>query len=174
VRRQFIAPPPTAVAPVAALEIALFGVSLTEAGLLLAANRLVRIAGYGWVARFYARRGPRAACLFAAVGSVLATFGYALLSGVWWLVIARLIWGLSFAAMNIATQVLATAKPAGASRRSGRMRAVIAAGSVGGLLGGAAVSPGRGPARVFPCAGLRGLDRHQVRGPAAGRRRKAR
>src|SRR5436190_23929208 len=59
-----------------------FGVSLGEAGLLLAANRLVRIAGYGWVARFYAERGPRAACLLAAVGSLLATFGYAALSGV--------------------------------------------------------------------------------------------
>ena len=34
-----------------------FGVTLAEAGLLLAANRLVRIAGYGWVARFYAERG---------------------------------------------------------------------------------------------------------------------
>jgi hypothetical protein len=30
------------------LNHAVFGVSLTEAGLLLAANRLVRIAGYGW------------------------------------------------------------------------------------------------------------------------------
>src|SRR3954454_24834232 len=40
-----------------------FVVTLAEAGLLLAANRLVRIAGYGWVARFYAERGPRAACL---------------------------------------------------------------------------------------------------------------
>ena len=131
------------------LHHAVFGVSLTEAGLLLAANRLVRIAGYGWVARFYARRGPRSACLFAAVGSVLATFGYALLSGVWSLVIVRLIWGLSFAAMNIATQALATAEPAGASRRSGRMRAVIAAGSVGGLLGGAAVSQVAGPHAPF-------------------------
>jgi hypothetical protein len=38
------------------LHHATFGVSLAEAGLLLAANRLVRIAGYGWVARFYAER----------------------------------------------------------------------------------------------------------------------
>src|SRR5678815_3552132 len=60
---------------------ATFGVSLAEAGLLLAANRLVRIAGYGWVARFYAERGPRASCLLAALGSLLATFGYAGLNG---------------------------------------------------------------------------------------------
>jgi hypothetical protein len=49
---------------------------------LLAANRLVRIAGYGWVARFYAERGPRLACLLAALGSVLSTLGYGLLSGI--------------------------------------------------------------------------------------------
>src|SRR5215213_3549862 len=51
-----------------------FGVTLAEAGLLLAANRLVRIAGYGWVARFYAERGPRAACLLAAAALVAFAF----------------------------------------------------------------------------------------------------
>jgi len=54
------------------LHHAAFGVTLGEAGLLLAANRLVRIAGYGWIARLYARRGPRLACLLAALGSALA------------------------------------------------------------------------------------------------------
>jgi MFS family permease len=126
-----------------------FGVSLAEAGLLLAANRLVRIAGYGWVARFYARRGPRAACRLAAIGSVLSTLGYALLSDVWGLLLARLLWGLSFAAMNISTQALATVEPVGAARRSGHMRAVIAAGPVGGLLGGAVVSQIAGPRTAF-------------------------
>ena len=70
-----------------------FGISLAEAGLLLAANRLVRIAGYGWIARFYAERGPRAACLLAALGSVLATLAYASLSGLWALLVARLCGG---------------------------------------------------------------------------------
>src|SRR3954463_8598148 len=48
------------------LYAAEFGVSLPEAGVLLAANRLVRIAGYGWVARGYERFGPRAACIASA------------------------------------------------------------------------------------------------------------
>src|SRR5213079_2712560 len=121
------------------LHHASFGVSLAEAGLLLAANRLVRIAGYGWVARFFAERGPRLACLLAASGSLLSTFGYATLSGIWGLLTARLLWGLSFAAMNIATQALATAEPTGAARRSGRMRAMISAGPVTGLVVGAVV-----------------------------------
>src|SRR5437763_5122833 len=126
-----------------------FGVSLAEAGLLLAANRLVRIAGYGWVARLYAERGPRMACLVAASASLLATLGYATLSGVWGLLIARLLWGLSFAAMNIATQALATAEPTGAARRSGRVRAIIAAGPVTGLITGALVSQFAGPRTSF-------------------------
>src|SRR3954454_19116070 len=88
-----------------------FGVSLAEGGLLLAANRLVRIAGYGWIARLYAERGARASCLVAASAALLATFGYAIGSGVWALMVARLLWGLAFAAMNVATQALATAEP---------------------------------------------------------------
>src|SRR3954467_314533 len=128
-----------------------FGISLAEAGLLLAANRLVRIAGYGWGARVFAERGPHAACLLAALGSLLSTVGYATLSGVWALLAARLLWGLSFAAMNIATQALATVEPTGAAQRSGRMRAIIAAGPVSGLLVGAVVSHLTGPREAFWC-----------------------
>ena len=134
-----------------------FGVSLAEAGLLLAANRLVRIAGYGWVARFYAERGPRAACLLAAAGSLLATLGYAALSGIWPLFVARLLWGLSFAAMNIATQALATSEPTGAARRSGRMRAMIAAGPVSGLVAGALICQIAGPRAAFFALALAAL-----------------
>src|SRR4051794_2647357 len=126
-----------------------FGVTLAEAGLLLAANRLVRICGYGWVAHLYAERGPRAACLLAALGSLLAALGYATMSGVWALLVARLLWGLSFAAMNIATQALATAEPVGAARRSGTMRAIIAAGPVSGLVIGAVVDQFAGPRLAF-------------------------
>ncbi|HEY2891814.1 MAG TPA: MFS transporter [Dongiaceae bacterium] len=147
-----------------------FGVSLAEAGLLLAANRLVRIAGYGWVARFFAERGPRLACLLAASGSLLSTFGYATLSGIWGLLIARLLWGLSFAAMNIATQALATAEPTGAARRSGRMRAIIATGPVSGLIVGAVVSQFAGPRMAFlvlSCAALLAIP-FAARLPQAG------
>lgn len=126
-----------------------FGVSLAEAGLLLAANRLVRIAGYGWIARLYAERGARVSCLLAALAALLATSGYAIGSGVWVLLVARLMWGLAFAAMNVATQALATAEPTGAARRSGTMRAIVAAGPVGGLLAGAVVAQFAGPRTAF-------------------------
>lgn len=71
-----------------------FGVTLAEAGLLLAANRLVRIAGYGWVADFYARHGDRRTCTLAVAGAVLCCLGYATLSGLWLLLPLRLVWGL--------------------------------------------------------------------------------
>ena len=131
------------------LHHAAFGVTLGEAGLLLAANRLVRIAGYGWVARLYARRGPRPACLLAACGAAVAALGYGLLSGVWALLLVRLLWGMCYAALNIAAQALPTAEPAGAARRSGRSRAIIAAGPMLGMLGGAALSQVAGPRPAF-------------------------
>ena len=131
------------------LHAAAFGVTLAEAGLLLAANRLVRIVGYGWVARTYERQGPRMVCLFAVLGASASSLMYALLPGVWWLLVARLTWGLSFAAMNIATQALVTMDPAGAARRSGRSRAIIATGPMVGLLGGAVLSEFAGPHIVF-------------------------
>lgn len=131
------------------LHAATFGVTLPEAGLLLAANRIVRIFGYGWVAAFYSHRGPRAACLLAAVGAVLSTLGYAMLSGVWTLLLARLLWGLSFAAMNIANQALPTAVFEGASRRMGRARAIVAVGPMAGLLGGAIMAEFYGARLVF-------------------------
>lgn len=126
-----------------------FGVTLPEAGILLAANRLVRIAGYGWVGRFYAAQGPRAACLLASVGAIASTFTYAVGSGIWLLLIARLLWGLSYAAMNIANQALPTAVLIGAAERVGRSRAIIAIGPTVGLIGGALLATAFGPRSVF-------------------------
>jgi len=135
------------------LHAATFGVTLPEVGLLLAANRLVRIAGYGWVSRFYAERGPRAACTLAAAAAAVATTSYALLTGVWPLLAARLLWGLAFAAMNIAVQALPTALPDGAARRSGWSRSVVAAGPMIGLAGAALLAEWAGPRAVFLALG---------------------
>src|SRR5207302_1578366 len=69
--------------------------------------------------------------------------------GGWAVRLARLRWGLVVAAMKSATQSLATAEPTGAAGRSGRMRAIIAAGPVSGLIVGAVVSQLTGPREAF-------------------------
>jgi DHA1 family inner membrane transport protein len=131
-----------------------FGVTLAEAGMLLAANRLVRIAGYGWVARFYARHGDRPTCTLAVVAAAFCALGYATLSGFWALLPLRLAWGLCFAALNLATQALATAEPQGAALRSGRSRAFIAAGPVLALPAGALLAQAAGPRPIFAVLAL--------------------
>lgn len=137
-----------------------FGVTLPEAGLLLAANRLVRIAGYGAVSRLYARHGERRTCSLAAAAAAVCALGYATLDGLAALLVLRLLWGLAFAALNLSTQALATAEPAGAARRAGHSRALTALGPMMALPLAGACAPWFGPRVVFwlfAAAALAGL-----------------
>jgi len=126
-----------------------FGVTVAEAGILLAANRLIRIMGYSWVARFYARRGDRPTDTLAVIAAAISALGYATLSGLWLLLPMRLLWGLAFAALNLSTQATATAQAAGASRRNGRSRAIVAAGPMLALPIGALLAEAYGPRVIF-------------------------
>jgi DHA1 family inner membrane transport protein len=126
-----------------------FGVSVAEAGILLAANRLIRIMGYGWVAKFYARRGDRPTDTLAVIAAAISALGYATLSGLWLLLPMRLIWGLSFAALNLSTQAMATADAVGASKRNGRSRAIVAIGPMLALPIGALLAEAYGPRLIF-------------------------
>ncbi len=126
-----------------------FGVTLAEAGLLLAANRLVRIVGYGAVVRFYNEHGSRRSCTIAVGMSIVAALGYTMLSGLLALIVMRFVWGIAFAFMNIATQATATAEGEGAAERSGRSRAVIAFGPMVALPLAAIAAAQFGPRPVF-------------------------
>ena len=126
-----------------------FGVTLAQAGVLLAANRLVRIFGYSYVLRYYARHGDRSTLMLAAGASAFCALGNSLISGFGWLLLLRLVWGLAFAAMNLSTQVLATLEPSGAARRAGRSRGVIAIGPMIALSAGGWLSLHFGPRLIF-------------------------
>ncbi len=126
-----------------------FGMSITATGVILAANRLVRIMGYSWVVRFYSKHGDRSMCALASLMAAICSLGYATLSGFWALFPLRLLWGLSFAALNLATQALATTVSQGAARRSGRSRAYIAAGPLIALPLSAILSRWYGPRAIF-------------------------
>jgi MFS family permease len=162
------------------LHIQAFGISLAQAGVLLAANRLVRIFGYSYVVRYYARHGDRPTVMLAAATAAICALGNAFISGFWWLLILRLGWGLSYAAMNLSTQVLATSQAAGAAHRSGRSRALIAIGPMIALPMGALISLEFGPRLIFlllaiaALVGLwvaRGLPEAAHAMPAASKRR---
>lgn len=131
-----------------------FGLSLPEVGLLLAANRLVRIVGYQWVANLYATQGPRLTGLLAVGATILATFGYTLLSGVWALLVLRLMWGLAFAGLNITVHALTSSVATDVSRRAGWARGIVSCGPTLGLLIGAVLAEFAGVRVVFLVLGL--------------------
>jgi MFS family permease len=131
------------------MESEAFGITLAQAGVLLAANRLVRIFGYRHVLNFYARNGDRLTCMIAAGAATVCALGNSMLSGFAALLGLRLIWGLCFAALNLSTQVLATSEPAGAARRAGRSRAVIALGPMLALPLGGWLTLWAGPRPIF-------------------------
>ncbi|MFP7632184.1 MFS transporter [Pseudomonas veronii] len=131
------------------MESQAFGITLAQAGVLLAANRLVRIFGYRHVLNFYARHGDRLTCMIAAGAATLCALGNSMLSGFAALLGLRLVWGLCFAALNLSTQVLATAEPTGAARRAGRSRALIALGPMLALPLGGGLTLWAGPRPIF-------------------------
>ncbi len=99
------------------IEAAAFGLSLTWVGVLLSANRFARVLLYGEIARLSIRIGPRNLSIAAAVASIVSTFMYGLVESPWWQLVARIVWGLSFAALNLTT--LTYAWGSGRDGRSG-------------------------------------------------------
>ncbi len=101
-----------------------FGIDLAWAGLLLAANRIVRIFAYTQVARLTAWLGARRAGTIAAIGAIVSTVIFAIEPGPWVQLVGRVFWGLSFAAINLVTFAYAASVPSLAGRRIGTSRAV--------------------------------------------------
>ena len=77
------------------IHAAAFGVSIAWVGILLSANRLIRVFAYGWIARLSFQLGARRLCLMAVAGAVVSTGMYGLVEGEWWLLVARGLWGVS-------------------------------------------------------------------------------
>jgi MFS family permease len=118
------------------VDAALFGVSAGSVGLLLSANRLVRIVSYGAIARLADRLGPRGLTLLEAAAATVSTLGYGLVRGVLPLLLLRLVWGLAFGALSLTTVVYATEEPARAGARMGASRAWTAMGPLLALTSG--------------------------------------
>jgi len=155
----------TAAAPAAVLALALLGdallyvvlpihaaafdVSLAWVGVLLAANRFVRIFGYGVIAVLARDIGVRRLSIAGAIGAVVSTAAYGLASGPAPLLAARVVWGLAFGALNLTMLAYAVADRTRAGRGVGTGRAVSGFGPVLSLTLGAWLVGPLGPQGVF-------------------------
>lgn len=136
------------------VHAAAFGVSLAWVGVLLAANRLTRMFLYGGVAAFGDAVGPRRLTILAAAAAAVSTLMYGFVSGGPALLVARILWGLSFAALNLAALAYAVAYKARAGRRVGVSRAIHQMGPAFALSVGAWLAGVIGPREVFLVLGL--------------------
>lgn len=126
-----------------------FGMSLAMVGVLLSLNRWVRLFANSAVAHIGERVGARALMIAAAVGSVLSTTCYALDGGETLQIAARILWGVSFAALNLGSLAYAVADRAHAGKRVGLSRGIIGLAQATCFIGGGLLVLAVGPRHVF-------------------------
>ena len=134
-----------------------FGITLGLVGVVLSVNRIIRILGYGWLSAASRRFGVRALTAAAALAAALSTLAYGLFLGLVPLLAARVLWGMSYAVLNVTTTAYAIGDGAGAGRRVGLNRAVGQTGAMLALSVGAWLALVLGPRGVFVALGLVGL-----------------
>ena len=89
-----------AVLPVYAAD---FGLRMPWVGVLLSANRFVRVFAYGVIARMATTIGVRRMCIAGAVLATVSTALYGFGQGPEVLIIARIMWGLAYAVLLLVT-----------------------------------------------------------------------
>ncbi|MFO1081667.1 MAG: MFS transporter [Reyranellaceae bacterium] len=102
-----------------------FGVSLAMVGVLLSLNRWIRLVANSGMAAVGQRVGAHAMMVAAAAGAALSTLLYGLADAALWQIAARILWGISYAALNLATLAYAVSDRARAGKRVGASRAAI-------------------------------------------------
>jgi len=126
-----------------------FGVSLFVVGILLSLNRWVRLVANSVVAAIGNRVGPRLMMTFAAVTATASTVGYVVAPDATSLMASRVLWGLSFAALNLAVIAYAVSDRGNAGKRVGAGRASIGFFQAASLVGGTVLVAYLGPRDVF-------------------------
>ncbi len=126
-----------------------FGLSLVMVGVLLSLNRWIRLFANSGVAAIGERAGPHTLMVAAAIGSVLSTTLYGLVESSAVQIAARILWGISYASLNLATLAYAVSDRANAGKRVGASRAAIGMVQAVSLVGGAWIVLQVGPRSVF-------------------------
>ncbi|HYC65483.1 MAG TPA: MFS transporter [Reyranellaceae bacterium] len=126
-----------------------FGVSLVMVGVLLSLNRWVRLFANSAVAAIGERVGVRTLMIAAAIGSIASTTAYGLDGGDVLQIAARMLWGISFAALNLASLAYAVADRPNAGKRLGFGRAMIGIYQTATFVGGSLLVLEIGPRNIF-------------------------
>ena len=126
-----------------------FGLSLVMVGVLLSLNRWIRLLANSGVAAIGERVGPHTLMVAAAIGSVVSTTLYGLVEDATVQMGARILWGISYASLNLATLAYAVSDRANAGKRVGASRAAIGLVQAMSLVGGAWIVLQVGPQQVF-------------------------
>jgi MFS family permease len=126
-----------------------FGLSLAMVGVLLSLNRWIRLLANSAVAHIGEKVGPHALMVGAAAGSVASTTIFGLVDSTALQVGARILWGISYAALNLSTLAYAVSDRANAGKRVGASRAAIGIVQAMSLVGGAWLALQVGPRSVF-------------------------
>lgn len=117
----------------------LFGVSVTLAGVLLSANRVIRLASNQWAAWLIDRFGMGRPLLTAVVVAIGTTVAYGVAPWFVALLIARILWGITFSVFRLSGYLVLLGESADGNR--GRLFGVFNSGMrsgslIGVLLGG--------------------------------------
>jgi predicted MFS family arabinose efflux permease len=82
------------------LEASSLGIALPLVGVLLSANRLVRLFSNTWISAVFKRFGPRLPFLIATILALLTTRLYGIGWGVWIFLLARIGWGIAWSSLR--------------------------------------------------------------------------
>lgn len=126
-----------------------FGLTLPWVGVMLSANRIVRVFAYGFIARLTLRTGIRRMCIGAAVVATLSTALYGISDGPALMLIARILWGLTYATLVLVTLSYAMESRRSVGTRVGVGQAIQRIGPILALLCGAWIVRQSGPNSVF-------------------------
>ena len=126
-----------------------WGISLAMVGVLLSLNRWTRLFANSFVAAIGERVGARNLMIAAAIGSIASTTCYGLDGGAALQIAARMLWGFSFAALNLASLAYAVSDRANAGKRVGASRGMIGVIQSAAFIGGALLVLAVGPRNVF-------------------------
>jgi len=112
------------------LEAKSLGIALPLVGILLSANRLVRLVSNTWASAIFERLGPRTPFVLAAVLSLIATAMYGVGWGFVVFLLARLGWGMAWSALRQGGyQAVWTANESARGRLMGLLWGLIRLGS---------------------------------------------